>query len=662
MEKIKIGDFVNYRYLSEVKLSEDAKYAAFVVRTPVLEENKYLSHIWLCDTATGAVKRLTTAGEESGYDWLDASTLLFAGNRGKKEKRPGEDSTTYYTIRVDGGEAEEFLTIPAAVSSIKRLDGTHYVLTATYNNLAPQLDGLSDTEREEALKQFKEDQDYWVLDELPFWSNGVGYINKKRSRLYLYDSEAKALTPITSELYQVAQWRLNDEKTEIVYTGELYTDYSGQTSELKVYDIASGETTTLVEIDRMGIGNPYFVGEKILFTGNEMKHFGGNENPHLYTVDRAGNVEEVFAEDFTFGSSIASDSHLGGGQGYKVIDGVPHLLITDRTNTRLVRLVNGRFEQLSRENGSIECFDLVGGTCCFVGMRGDRLQELYALDIATGAERQLTNFNTEFFRDKYVATPEPLTFTDTDGVEIDGWVMKPYGYQAGVKYPGILNIHGGPKAAYNATYFHEMQFWASEGYFVFFCNPRGGDGRGNEFADIRGKYGTIDYDDLMQFTDKVLEKYPDLDSERLGVTGGSYGGFMTNWIIGHTGRFAAAASQRSIANWTTMEFTSDIGHDFAADQMAADTFTNLEKMWFHSPLKYVQNCKTPTLFIHSDEDYRCWQVEGLQMFSALKRLGVDSRLCMFHGENHELSRSGKPKHRIRRLREITGWMDRYLKK
>lgn len=662
MEPIKINDFAHFKYLSDIKLSGDAKYAAFVVRTPVLEENKYHAHIWLCDTATGGIKRLTSGGEESGFDWLDDRTILFSGNREKKECRPGDPSTTYYTIRVDGGEAEEFLTIPAAVTSIKRIGTTRFALTAVYNHLAPNLEGMSDMEKEEALKQFKEDQDYWVFDELPFWSNGTGYINKQRSRLYLYDSETKKLTPVTSELYQVGQWKLNDAGTEIVYTGELLTSVAGRTSELKLYDIASGRATTLVEIGRMGIGNPSFVGDKILFTGNEMKSFGGNENPHIYTVDRSGNVEEIFSGDFTMGSSIASDSHLGGGQGFKIIDGMPCLLTTERTNTRLVCLKDGELHPISKESGSIECFDLVDGKCCFVGMRGNKLQELYSLDISTGEERQLTSFNTEFFGEKYVATPEPLIFTDSDGVEIDGWVLKPFGYEPGKKYPGILDIHGGPKAAYNSTFFHEMQVWAGEGYFVFFCNPRGGDGRGNEFADIRGKYGTIDYDDLMQFTDKVLEKYPDLDAARLGVTGGSYGGFMTNWIIGHTNRFAAAASQRSIANWITMEFTSDIGHDFASDQMAADTFSNPEKMWFHSPLQYVQNCKTPTLFIHSDEDYRCWQVEGIQMFSALKVLGVDTRLCMFHGENHELSRSGKPKHRIRRLEEITNWMNQYLKK
>ena len=147
----------------------------------------------------------------------------------------------------------------------------------------------------------------------------------------------------------------------------------------------------------------------------------------------------------------------------------------------------------------------------------------------------------------------------------------------------------------------------------------------------------------------------------LKVTGGSYGGFMTNWIIGHPRRFQAAASQRSIANWVSKFNTTDIGYYFNADQIGATPWNDAEKLWWHSPIRYADKATTPTLFIHSDEDYRCWLAEGLQMFTALKYHGVEARLCLFHGENHELSRSGKPCHRVRRLEEITRWFDSHLK-
>ena len=205
-----------------------------------------------------------------------------------------------------------------------------------------------------------------------------------------------------------------------------------------------------------------------------------------------------------------------------------------------------------------------------------------------------------------------------------------------------------------------MQVWASEGYFVMFTNIRGSDGRGDAFADIRGKYGEDDFVNLMDFVDEVLKQYPAIDETRLCETGGSYGGFMTNWIIGHTDRFCACASQRSISNWLSFTYLSDIGFYFGTDQNGTDDMIkDYQKLWEHSPLKYADNVKTPTLFIHSDQDYRCPMPEGMQMMQALAERGVDTRLVLFHGENHELSRSGKPSHRIRRLSEITGWFRKY---
>ena len=238
----------------------------------------------------------------------------------------------------------------------------------------------------------------------------------------------------------------------------------------------------------------------------------------------------------------------------------------------------------------------------------------------------------------YVALPEKLTFTN-DGIDLDGWVLRPKDFDPQKAYPAILDIHGGPNTVYGEVFYHEMQYWASqESWFVFFCNPRGGDGRGNQFADLRGKYGTIDYSDIMAFADKVLEKYPQIDAQKLCATGGSYGGFMTNWIIGHTNRFRAAATQRSIANWVGFGFTSDIGEDFARDQMGlgarGNVWNSMEEMPFHSPLKYLDKAATPTLVLHSDEDYRCPLSEGYQVYAALQQRGVETRMVIFHGDNH----------------------------
>ena len=204
--------------------------------------------------------------------------------------------------------------------------------------------------------------------------------------------------------------------------------------------------------------------------------------------------------------------------------------------------------------------------------------------------------------------------------------------------------------------------FAAAGYVVMMCNPRGGDGRGDEFADLRERYGTIDYEDLMEFTDHVCRLYPAVDPKRLGVTGGSYGGFMTNWIIGHTDRFAAAVSQRSFSNFLSDFGCSEIGFSFDVEENGGKTpWTDHEALWKRSPVAHACRAKTPTLFIHSLKDYNCPLSEGMQMFAALKYFGVPSKAFLFEGENHELSRSGKPLHRIRRLKEMLGWFDHYLK-
>ena len=259
-----------------------------------------------------------------------------------------------------------------------------------------------------------------------------------------------------------------------------------------------------------------------------------------------------------------------------------------------------------------------------------------------------------------MAHPEKLNFM-SEGEEIHGFVLKPINFNPKKKFPVILDVHGGPKTVYGEVYYHEMQYWAGKGYFVIYCNPKGSDGRG-DFCDIFGKYGTIDYEQIMQFCDEALKAYPQMDKDNMFETGGSYGGFMTNWIIGHTDRFKACASQRSISNWISFYGVSDIGVRFAPDQIKGEIWPDPKKLWQHSPLKYADKVKTPTLFIHSFEDYRCPIEQGYQMYTALIAHGVDSKMVLFKGENHELSRSGKPKHRIKRLTEITEWFEKYKDK
>ncbi len=226
-------------------------------------------------------------------------------------------------------------------------------------------------------------------------------------------------------------------------------------------------------------------------------------------------------------------------------------------------------------------------------------------------------------------------------------------------YPGILYIHGGPRMIYSTMFYHEMQVLAARGYIVFFCNPVGSSGKGNEFGYLQGKAGVEDYRELMEFTDYCLEQCPQLAPDRLAVMGGSYGGYMVNWIIGRTDRFKAAVSQRSISNWLTTEVGSDIGYYYVREQLGAGMMENPGLLWDRSPVKYAGQAVTPTLFLHSDRDFRCWIAEPMQMFYALKKRGVPTRMTVFHGENHTMAKLGKPANRIARLEEILNWLEQY---
>lgn len=666
MENLRLDDFTKYKFLSGIRFSPNGKKTGFVLHQMDLEENKYLSNIYIYNEESNSCIKLTALDEERSFIWKDDNTILFPAIRGKKDKErkeKKEEFTSFYEISLLGGEANKAFEIPLNVSSIEFIDEDNLIVLANFDPNRPKLDKMSKEEKEKALKKMEEDKDYEVLDEIPFWLNGAGFTNKKRTRLYIYNLKDKNLTPITDEFTNVESIKLNKDKSKIIMVTSSYTDKMQIKSDLHLYDIEEESLEKLSHEEVFNYSYADFLGDKIIFAGMDMKSYGINENPHFYLMDLNGhNVRRLTDDSFdcSLGNSVGSDCRFGGSRSILVDREYLYFVTTEGYNSYINRIdLNGKIEKLTDHNGSIDGFDVKDGKINFIGLRGLKLQELYALK--DRVEIQLTNFNDWVIKERKLSKPEHISF-ENDGFTIDGWVMKPVDFEEGKKYPAILNIHGGPKTVYGEVFFHEMQYWANIGYVVFFCNPRGSDGKGNKFADIRGKYGTIGYDDIMKFTDLVLEKYPFIDRDNIGVTGGSYGGFMTNWIIGHTNRFKAAVSQRSISNWISKFGTTDIGYFFVEDQQAATPWSDVEKLWFHSPMKYADKVTTPTLFIHSDEDYRCWLPEGIQMFTSLKYHGVDSRLVMFRGENHELSRSGKPKHRVRRLEEITNWFNKYLKK
>jgi dipeptidyl aminopeptidase/acylaminoacyl peptidase len=278
-----------------------------------------------------------------------------------------------------------------------------------------------------------------------------------------------------------------------------------------------------------------------------------------------------------------------------------------------------------------------------------------------GPLSRLTDFNTPLLSTLALSTPERFEFAGADGWPIEGWVMKPLSAAPGARYPAVLEVHGGPHAAYGNAFFHEFQLLASEGYGVIYMNPRGSQGYGQAFtAATRHDWGGKDYEDLMRGVEHVIASFPWVDPDRLGVAGGSYGGFMTNWIVGHSQRFRAAVTMRSVSNAYSQWGTSDLAYQKGFWEYPGDPWENPQFYLERSPLTYVRQIKTPLLILHSEQDLRCPIEQAEQLFVALKKQGTPTLFVRFPNESHDLSRNGQPRHRLERLRHILTWFRTHL--
>lgn len=656
MERIEIADFLNYRFLSGIQARGER--AVFVQRSANEAENSYFSDIWLLEN--GSVRRLTANGKSGAPIWEDDNNILFPAMREKQDQeraQNGESFSVWYRLNIHGGEAERAFELPVSCGQLKRL-GKLWFFTVQIDRANPDEYKMDSDARAALAKQRKENEDYHILTDCHYRMNGAGFFENTITALFLWNPETGETQRLTGPDTDVGFAKAFG--SEILFGGSAYSTTPNQYNQVYAYSPETGETRTVYGGSEYGIYDAHILGGQPVFLASDYQKHGGNQNGAFYTVAE-GEMQLLCDPDLSTGCSVGTDCRLGGGSYAQVYGDALYFTSTVESRCELKKLTrDGKITTVNNAEGSLDCFCITEkGTILGIGFYENRLQEIYAIGHGKKVTR-LTGINTSAWEGKFVAAPHKLSIRSA-GRRIDGWVLLPKDFDPEKRYPAVLDIHGGPKTVYGQIPYHEMQVWASRGYFVFFCNPFGSDGRGSAFADLRGKYGTIDYQNIMDFTDAVLAKYPQIDESRVAVTGGSYGGFMTNWIIGHTDRFACAATQRSISNWFSFYGVSDIGIEFNNDQNNATIFDGQKQIWDHSPLKYAGNVVTPTLFIHSDEDWRCPIDQGLQLYTALLERGVDTRFVWFKGENHDLSRSGKPKHRIKRLTEITEWIEKYTR-
>jgi len=693
MKKVELEDILKYQYPENIVMNDGGSAFAYHIATADEDKNRYRRNVWLSKEGHAPIQ-LTSTLDATIEFWEDDETVIL----NRKTPEDEFEGVELYAININGGEAKLWARFAHPYSGFIKVAENTYVARGEMN-LSDRNAYLDDDEARAKKKEEKKkalESDYEVWDEVPYWMNGAGVINGKKDSLFLLKRNPD------KEVGDKDAWtikRLTDENTDVGYVDECdggvlfltapITNKIDFYNKLYRYDVEADKILPIYEGEKLGFAGGAYVDGKAYVFSSDYRTYGINESAYLYeVVDNKLVKNNTYVPTHSLHNSVVGDVMVGGGRGEKVVsqngEVYFYTISTVEDHTALVRinLKSGVKETLIDLPGSIYFFDMSDDEIVLAYGDSESLTEIYKVRISDlkpvsvsdqrfdkpASDKSLltkvTEHNARFLKDVYVARPNRIDYK-SEGLELHGWVLIPEDYDSAKKYPAVLDVHGGPRCVYSELFFHEMQYWVAKGFIVMYTNIKGSDGRGDDFADIRGDYGGTDFKNLMDFVDAVLREYPAIDEKKICETGGSYGGFMTNWIVTHTDRFCCAASQRSISNWLSMTYISDIGTYFGPDQCGIE-FDNwfgkldAKTLWKHSPLAYVDDAKTPTLFLHSDQDYRCPLAEGMQMMQAMTVRDVETRMIVFHGENHELSRSGKPKHRIRRLNEITEWFEKHI--
>lgn len=656
-------DFTNIAVYSDPQVSPNGSTYAFV-STTVNEEKEYISHLYLQSLQEKTLTQWTFGNEKNSHPRFspDGSQLVFQSNR--------SGTPQLWLMNINGGEAKQLTTFKhGATNPVWTNDGTKIIFTSMLDNDDDVKTQAELTKEEkEKLREEKEKQPL-IVNELKYKSDAQGFHDEKRSQLIMYDLENDTLTQLTKGQAHHSFQDISPDDKYILFSANLNEEADYELTN----DLYFLNTSTL-EIEQLTNGNGGYQsahfspsGDKIACLGHEYEFSGATLN-ELYIFNVQSKERTCLSSnwDFQLGDAMIGDMRLGTsetGPVWSKDEKYLYFIGTDSGATGLYQVdLDGELTALYREDTHVFGFSYDKSKNAFIlGMSTPTNPcDFYLLENESKLTR-LTEANQSFLDEVALSTPEPLIVTAEDGWEVQGWLLKPYGFEEGKKYPFVLEVHGGPHAMYGQTFFHELQLLAAKGYVVLYTNPRGSHGYGQKFVDaVRADYGGKDYTDLMSAVDYVIEQYSFIDETRLGVTGGSYGGFMTNWIVGHTDRFKAAVTQRSICNWLSFYGVSDIGYFFTKWELGHHLLEDPKKLWEFSPLKYVENVKTPLLILHGELDFRCPIEQGEQLFIALKHLRKNVEFVRFPGANHELSRSGHPDMRIERLNHIVRWFEKHL--
>jgi len=678
-------DLFNFVWIGDPQISPDGARVAFVRTTVNDKKDGYNTAIWTVTTATGETRQLTNGPRDTTPRWSpDGNYLLFVR---APEVSGRVEPPQLFMLAMAGGEPFQFTTLPRGIGGPQwSPDGNMIAFYngATEEELAkaaaksqPQPSpspGASPTPPER-------ESDVRVINRAVYRSNGTGYIDFKHPQhLWVINAPKTGDEKVTPK--QLTKGHFEDTNAvwakdsahlyfETDYTDEPY--YELPRTDLFTIAVSGGEPSKLTSFDMGAFG---FVvspnGKQVSFIAQTSQPVRSYTQPDLWVMDLSANAKprNLTANfDWDIGGGLTGDNVAprGGGGNFPVwsTDGRSISMIyvkEGKANLGTFDVASGKLSDITTGNQAVVNFRAVPDASKFLLLISTptRVGDLYWLDKPGAQPRQLTHINDELFSKLNLTEPEEMWHTSFDGKKIQTWIQKPPDFDPNKKYPLILNIHGGPHAAYGFVFDHEFQWMAAKGYVVLYPNPRGSTSYGQEFGNIiQHNYPGDDYKDLMAGVDELIKRGY-IDEKKMGVTGGSGGGLLTNWTVGQTTRFAAAVSQRDIADWADWWYTADFTL-FQPSWFKAPPFEDPEDYRRRSPITFINKVQTPLMLILGDADYRTPTGPGGEaMFRALKYRKIPTVMVRFPNESHELSRSGQPWHRIERLQHIVGWFDKWL--